>query len=358
MEQSIMMKYIDDSQVITKKIFQDSQIGEIASKLDLKTVKRIIFVGSGSSDNAALVNKLEFEKNTGFEVTNYTPEQFVEAEISAEVSEVLTVFISATGNSRWTDLALEYAKKKGYKTIAISATPNSLFSKKADVFIDLLSGDENSYAKTKGYNATLLTIHLLGLEIGKITQQIDTETYNYEREKIQLDLNEVASTIARTKEYVTNNLNWALAPHITVLGNKVHYGSAQELSLKLTETRNIPTKHANISEFVHGTHRGISKNSHIIVILTDESQNEVIETIYGLEQIAEKVLVINGTTIKFKDQIVINNPQKLDMVLSVSNAGQILASMIPEIIGINTNSKINEDLVTRAYAQVNNRLDT
>ena len=40
------------------------------------------------------------------------------------------------------------------------------------------------------------------------------------------------------------------------------------------------------------------------------------------------------------------------MTLSINTFIQVFSSMVPEIIGIDINSKINEELVTRASAMV------
>ena len=346
---TLMMDYIYDSIAIDRNVFTNKQIENVVNQIDFSNIKRVIFVGSGSSDNAAVIAKYDFEKYTDCEVMTYTPEIFVETKLPEDVDHVLTVFTSATGNSRWTNIALNYAHEKGFITIALSAVSDSSFVKSADYFIDLLSGDEKTYSKSKGVSSTILTIKLLGLEIGKRKKIID---YKKEKENILYDIEQMESTLEKAIQYVNENPYWCTAKHMTIIGDKTHYGNAQEFALKLSETLNIPTKHSNMSEFVHGTHRGVDRNSFIIVILTDETHKEVIETIIGLEKIAYKVLVINGTNLNFENQFKINNPYHLDMTLSINTFIQVFSSMVPEIIGIDINSKINEELVTRASAMV------
>ena len=107
-----------------------------------------------------------FNNVSGVRAYAYTPENLFSvgsALLLEDRKSTLVVGISQTGTSSGVLSALSKAIKEGFGSLAITATVPSPIEKMSDNVLNLMCGEEDSNAKTKGYSATLTVLLLLSL---------------------------------------------------------------------------------------------------------------------------------------------------------------------------------------------------
>ena len=102
----------------------------------------IKFVASGSSYNAGLVGRYLFSKYTNKASNCEYSSEFIKNNTLNIKKNTLYCFISQSGETYDTKLALEAAKASGAVCLSITNNPNSSIYTKSDIKIDSLAGSE------------------------------------------------------------------------------------------------------------------------------------------------------------------------------------------------------------------------
>ena len=89
----------------------------------------------------------------------------------------LVIFISQSGETLDTLMALKLARSKGAKTLAITNVVGSTISREADVVLYTVAGPEISVASTKAYTTQVVTFYLLALYVAFKCNRVTLEEY-------------------------------------------------------------------------------------------------------------------------------------------------------------------------------------
>lgn len=354
---SIMWDYIAEEPEALARLMKSEQISVLARE-ELKDKEGLYFVAHGSSWNAALTAEWFLARAGGLRVRVDTPAGFLYQDGTWENEKqenILVAFISQTGTSRGVLEALEETKKRGYRTLGITAEKESPLAEKADSLLLLECGKEESNAKTKGYSATLLALFLLGLETGKVKGKTE-ESY---REKVKNELTEQIRQIPEVSETVKTwceeNDFGRNMKEVFVLGYGMNFGTAAEGQLKLLETQCVPAMFTDAGEFSHGMHRAVTGDSSVLLlqsVLPLQSLAEV--TLEYLKETAREVLMLDasGKETAREHRIRIPEYPLTQSVLLLTAAVQTLAAAIPEINGKDPNRDSHDDFTRAAGTRV------
>ena len=96
----------------------------------------------------------------------------------------LVIFISQSGETLDTLMALKLARSKGAKTLAITNVVGSTISREADVVLYTVAGPEISVASTKAYTTQVVTFYLLALYVAFKCKRVTLEEYDSYLDKI------------------------------------------------------------------------------------------------------------------------------------------------------------------------------
>lgn len=232
-------------QLLNKKI-EINNLGEIP--------KTIVFVGSGSSLNAARISERYFRSIGRESIFFLSPNQYFSQ--SNVMKKHLMVAVSQTGTSIATISALETAKKLGNPTILISATKDSQKRNEATLFVDLCCEEEKIGPKTVGFGATIVRLIQLAVAIDELSGGCCDFI-----EELKTNLQLLPLIKVNTKNWILMHQNWAEASYITVAADESFKAVGDEGALKLLETLRIPVPSYEIGEFTHGSHRLIHEGS-------------------------------------------------------------------------------------------------
>lgn len=219
------------------------------------SAKRIYLCGCGTAYHACLYGKAVFEKLLNIPCECVVASEFDEVKFVDE--HRLGIFISQSGETLDTLLALKSMQEQGAKTIAITSVSPSAISQNADKSIALDIGAEIAVAATKSYVCQLYALYLVATKIA-CKNQID---------------------IAQLQEYIRDvqkqNINTCDIKNANVffIGKGVDYITAKEGALKLKEITYKSADAYQAGELKHGTIALIDNNSTVIAIVT-QPQNK------------------------------------------------------------------------------------
>lgn len=358
MKQSTMWNYLNEQPETLKALLASDQIDRFLADYDPANLKRIVVMASGSSLNIALIAKRFFEELAGIEVVTYTPFDFLGNSKIVETFDretTLAVAISQTGTSSGTVRSITKAKELGFSVLSITERTNTAAEQLGDHYLNFLSGLEDCNAKTKGVSHSLMVLILLSLQIGRKKEIVDDALYESYQEELTASINDIPETIRVSAEWVEANKDWSAISQLLVIGGGTNYGSAVEGALKLLETICVLGAACETGEFSHGLHRTISCSSNVIAIHTEEyGQEDMEKTIDYLRDTAGRLLVVNASSTEAENDDTINIAHRplTASCLNILVAFQVLAALLPEVLGYDPNRPSNNELTELLHTRV------
>lgn len=344
-----MWDHISESQDKLNDLLSSNQITDFLHSFNVQKLKRVVFVASGSSLNVSLIAKRFYEELAQIEVQAYTPFDFMgNSKIMTTFNrdETLLIAISQTGTSSGTVQAIKHAKELGFTVLSLTERTNTPVEKLGDFYLNFLCGIEPCNAKTKGVSNSLYLLVLLAVHFGKEKSVISTSIFQNYLDEMKASIEDIPVTIATTEKWIEEHKDWSTIQHFLIIGNGTNYGTAIEGMLKVMETLYVPASVCELGEFSHGFHRTINHNSNVITIYTEEYGQDVMKkTNDYLKEKVKRLLVLNATSQTDSSDHVINIEYRplTASCLNISVALQVLATALPEIIGYDPNSPVNED---------------
>ncbi|KAK1294074.1 hypothetical protein QJS10_CPA16g01221 [Acorus calamus] len=134
----------------------------------LKTIRRsrrIVFIGCGTSYNAALAARPFMEELSGVPVTMEIASDLLDRE-GPIYREDTVVFVSQSGETADTLQALKYAKTNGALCVGITNTVGSAIARETDCGVHINAGCEIGVASTKAYTSQIVVMTMVALALG------------------------------------------------------------------------------------------------------------------------------------------------------------------------------------------------
>jgi glucosamine--fructose-6-phosphate aminotransferase (isomerizing) len=287
---------------------QADQIKGIARAIP---IPRGVFIAArGTSDNAARYAKYIWGAGNQIPVTLAAPSLFSIYHQPPNLSGLLVIGISQSGESPDLIAVLEEAKQQGCPTLAITNQARSPLAGLADHLIDIQAGAELSIAATKTYTAQLTVIAMLSAawngrtdswkEICRIPEQI-TKVLELENQLEQF------------------STRYLYMDQCVVLGRGYNYATAYEWSLKMKELSYVVAQPYSSADFQHGP---IALVSHGFPVFAVAHQGKVFQDVETLlrklkvEHRAELFLISDNTDLLHLADCPVPTPENIPEWLS------------------------------------------
>jgi glucosamine--fructose-6-phosphate aminotransferase (isomerizing) len=218
---------------------------------DPAALPKLTIVAAGTSYYAAMVAKYWFEGLARISV---------EVDIASEFRYRNTVlpeggaalFISQSGESLDTLMALHHARAEGQHILGLVNVPESTIEREADVVIRTLAGPEICVASTKAFTTQLVALAALAVDWGRARGTLDAARAG----EILTALNHLPASMAQVLErenrWVACAQELAQARDVIYLGRGSNYPIALEGALKLKELSYIHAEGYAAGEMKHG----------------------------------------------------------------------------------------------------------
>ncbi|CAN1769714.1 Glutamine--fructose-6-phosphate aminotransferase [isomerizing] 1, partial [Linum perenne] len=198
--------------------------------------------------------------------------------------EDTAVFVSQSGETADTLLALEYALENGALCVGITNTVGSAIARKTHCGIHLNAGAEIGVASTKAYTSQIVVMAMLALAIGS-----DTISNQARREAIVdglFDLPNKVRDVLKLDNEMMDLANQLIAEQsLLVFGRGYNYATALEGALKVKEVALMHSEGMLAGEMKHGPLALVDKTLPIIVIATRDGcfskQQSVIQQLHA-----------------------------------------------------------------------------
>lgn len=239
--------------------------------------KHIYLCGCGTAYHACLYGKAVFEKLLDIPCECVVASEF--DEIKFVDNHCLGIFISQSGETLDTLLALKSMQTKGAKTLAITSVTPSAISQHANKSIVLDIGAEIAVAATKSYVCQLYALYLLATHIA-CKNQISID-----------ELHRHILALQKQNVYADDIKN----ANVFFIGKGIDYITAKEGALKLKEITYKSADAYQAGELKHGTIALIDHNSVVIAIVTQpQNKSRIQASISELRSRGAKVIAISS----------------------------------------------------------------
>lgn len=205
--------------------------------------KRILFVARGSSDNAAIYGRYLAE------IHAQLPGSLAAASVATlydahfDLADTITVCVSQSGSTEEIVESLEWAKRCGSATIAITNVAGSALAQAADIALITQAGPELAVPATKSYTTQVAA---LAVAVDALAGSRGTLDSGFgmvpEAAAAMLDtpgLDDLVTAVSRTDEVLAS-------------GRGLAFGTTLEVALKLEETCLRPVRGLSYADLKHG----------------------------------------------------------------------------------------------------------
>ena len=234
---------------------------------ELRTLRRINIVASGTSRHAGMVGHYMIQELAGVPVDVDYASEFEYRNPMIGQGE-LTIVITQSGETADTTAAGREAKAKGSKTIAISNVAGTTIAREADGVIYTLAGPEISIASTKAFTAQMAALFLLAVYLGEVRGTLSEEQRAfYIRELLELPekLREVLACDPQCEALATK---FYKIDDFLFMGRAAHYPIAMDGALKLKEVSYVHAEGYPTGETKHGPLALIDETLPVVIIAT------------------------------------------------------------------------------------------
>ncbi|XP_024516322.1 glutamine--fructose-6-phosphate aminotransferase [isomerizing] 2 isoform X1 [Selaginella moellendorffii] len=235
----------------------------------MRRSRRIIFIGCGTSYNAALAARPIIEELSGVPVTMELASDLLDRQ-GPIYREDTAVFVSQSGETADTLQALEYANSHGALCVGITNTVGSAIARGTHCGVHINAGCEIGVASTKAYTSQIAVMTMLALALGD-----DSMSSRNRREEIVdglFDLpNKVKEVLKLDKDMKELAKLLTEEQSLLIFGRGYNYATALEGALKVKEVALMHSEGILAGEMKHGPLALVDETLPIIVIATRDA---------------------------------------------------------------------------------------
>jgi glucosamine--fructose-6-phosphate aminotransferase (isomerizing) len=235
------------------------------SPKELRSVRRILLTGCGTSWHAALVGEYVIEELARIPV---------EVEYASELryrnppldDGTLVFAITQSGETADTLAAMREMKRMGHTTLAISNVVGSSIAKEAHGGIYLHAGPEIGVASTKAFTSQCVALTMLGLYLGRMRHLSPVQGARI-IDELQALPDQVRAALACDRAVRQIADKYAQCGTLLYLGRQFNFPAALEGALKLKEISYIHAEGYPAAEMKHGPIALVDENTPSVFIV-------------------------------------------------------------------------------------------
>lgn len=313
---------------------------------DIKRCRRLLMVACGTSYNSAISCRQIIEELTELPVVLELASDFLDRETPIFRDDV-AVFISQSGETADTLMALRYCKNRGALVIGVTNTVGSSICRESHCGIHINAGPEIGVASTKAYTSQILSLLMFALVLSE-----DRKSMDGRRKDIVKALNELSGNIATVLKLDDDVLRISKEIYqeksLLVMGRGFNFATCLEGALKIKELSYIHCEGIMSGELKHGPLAMVDENQRIVMIVCKD--NVYKKSLNALQQVIARggaPIIIADESVPEADlagmKHVLRVPKTVDCVQSVLTVIplQMLSYHIAELNGQNVDRPRN-----------------
>jgi len=258
---------------------------------EMKRCRRIILIACGTSYHSGMATRQLIEEMTELPVMLELASDFLDRKTPIFRDDVC-FFISQSGETADTLMALRYCKKRGALTVGITNTVGSSISRETDCGVHVNAGPEIGVASTKAYTSQFIALVMFALMMSedrysKRDRYLDIinglkELPDKIRKVLELDnqIHEMAKGMKDQKS-------------VLVMGRGYNFATCLEGALKIKEITYMHSEGILSGELKHGPLALIDENMPIIMVaVKDHTYEKCLNAVQQVSARAGKPIMI------------------------------------------------------------------
>ncbi|KAJ3065619.1 glutamine--fructose-6-phosphate transaminase (isomerizing) [Podochytrium sp. JEL0797] len=328
--------------------FEDGRVllGGLKSQLaNIRRSRRIIFSACGTSYHSCVALKSLFAELTELPINVELSSAFLDERLPVFRDDVC-IFVSQSGETKDTLLALQYCKERGALCVGVTNTVGSTISRDTHCGVHINAGPELSVASTKAYTSQFVALTLIALQLSD-----DNYSKFARRKEIISGLQSLSSNIkrvlAKDAEIKQIAVQHKDITNLILLGRGYHAATCLEGALKIKEVSYIHAEGILAGELKHGPLALIDKDMPIILMMNKDKHYVDVENAYAqvTARCGNPILVLNedDTNEKLSKSLKIRVPGTVDAIQGIVNiiALQLFSYHIAVARGFNPDTPRN-----------------
>jgi glucosamine--fructose-6-phosphate aminotransferase (isomerizing) len=235
---------------------------------EIKRCRRLMFIACGTSYHSAVATRQLLEELTELPVMVELASDFLDRNTPVFRDDVC-FFISQSGETADTILALRYCKQRGALIVGITNTVGSSISRESHCGIHINAGPEIGVASTKAYTSQFLSLVMFGLVMSE-----DSLSKKTRREEIMRALRELPGQIKRVLEmddYIMElSKELFKEKSLLIMGRGFNYATCLEGALKVKELTYMHSEGILAGELKHGPLAMVDPDMPIVMVIMDD----------------------------------------------------------------------------------------
>ncbi|EJD50029.1 isomerising glucosamine-fructose-6-phosphate aminotransferase [Auricularia subglabra TFB-10046 SS5] len=232
--------------------------------------RRIVFCACGTSYHSALATRAIFEELTEIPVSVELASDFLDRKTPIFRDDVC-VFVSQSGETADTILALRYCLERGALCVGIVNTVGSTLSRETHCGVHINAGPEIGVASTKAYTSQFIALLMMALVLSE-----DRISMLERRKQIIDGLHELPGQIKRVLEGDKSLQELARTTlsnqrSLLIMGRGFQNATCLEGALKIKEISYMHSEGILAGELKHGPLALIDENMPVIIVMTRDS---------------------------------------------------------------------------------------
>ncbi|KAH3899741.1 uncharacterized protein SCDLUD_004027 [Saccharomycodes ludwigii] len=236
----------------------------------IRRARRLIMIACGTSYHSCLATRAMFEELSELPVSVELASDFLDRKTPVFRDDVC-VFVSQSGETADTMLALNYCLERGALSVGIVNTVGSSISRVTHCGVHINAGPEIGVASTKAYTSQYIALVMFALSLSDDRiSVIDRRTEIIQGlKKIPEQIREVLKLEETIKRLSSDEL--ADQKSLLILGRGYQFASALEGALKIKEISYMHSEGVLAGELKHGVLALVDENLPIIAFGTRDS---------------------------------------------------------------------------------------
>ncbi|EGO03724.1 hypothetical protein SERLA73DRAFT_175328 [Serpula lacrymans var. lacrymans S7.3] len=283
--------------------------------------RRIVFCACGTSYHSALATRAIFEELTEIPVSIELASDFLDRKTPIFRDDVC-VFVSQSGETADTILALKYCLERGALCVGVVNTVGSTISRETHCGVHINAGPEVGVASTKAYTSQYIALLMMALQLSE-----DRISFTERRNQIIEGLHALPGQIKKVlegdkslQELATGIL--ANSRSLLLMGRGYQHATCLEGALKIKEISYMHSEGILAGELKHGPLALIDENMPVIIVMTRDSLYPKVQSAFSqiTARKAQPIVICNeGDDGISKGVKTIRVPQTVDCLQGLLN---------------------------------------
>ncbi|XP_078285241.1 glutamine--fructose-6-phosphate aminotransferase [isomerizing] 1 [Rhinoraja longicauda] len=227
--------------------------------------RRLILIACGTSFHAGVATRQVLEELTELPVMVELASDFLDRNTPVFRDDVC-FFVSQSGETADTLMALRYCKERGALTVGITNTVGSSISRETDCGVHINAGPEIGVASTKAYTSQFISLVMFALLMCE-----DRISIQERRKEIIRGLKELPDLIKEVLALDEEIQNLATELYqqksVLIMGRGYHYATCLEGALKIKEITYMHSEGILAGELKHGPLALVDKLMPVIMVI-------------------------------------------------------------------------------------------